>query len=249
MAPVLSPTRVIARRDWAPGLFSLTLDAIVPLRAGQFVTVGVAPDGDRTTRRAYSVASAPGEPLELLVVEVDGGAVSPLLGATRPGDVLYVSERGKGLFTLDGVPAGRELWMVATGTGFAPFRAMLREGSPLRDHPAIVVAVGVRRADQLAYLDELEALAAAQPPGRLRIVPLCTRTAPPPGGLPGRVTERLDDGALEAAAGLPITADRSHVLLCGNPEMIEGMTARLSARGLARHLPRAPGQITTERYW
>jgi ferredoxin/flavodoxin---NADP+ reductase len=249
MAAELLPARVTDRQDWSRGLFSLTFDLAVPIRAGQFVTVGTVPDGDRHTRRAYSVASAPGEPTELLVVEVDDGRVSPLLSAARPGDTLYVSERGKGLFTLDAVPPGRELWLIATGTGLAPFRSMLRDGAALGAHPTIVLAYGVRHPEQLAYLGELRALAAALPPGKLRIVPLCTRAEPPPGGLPGRVTERLDDGTLEAEAGLTLDPARSHALLCGNPEMIDAMLERLAARGMARHTPRAPGHVTTERYW
>jgi len=248
MALQLHPRTITRRADWAEGLFSLTFDAAIPLRAGQFVTVSTEPVGDRTTRRAYSVASGPGEPTELLVVEVDGGRVSPMLSATQPGDTLYVSDRGKGLFTLDQIPTDRELWLIATGTGVAPYRSMLRSGQALRDHRAVVVVYGVREPAHLAYLDELRELERDHG-DRFRLVTLCTRTDPPPGGLRGRVTERLADGALEAAARLPITPERSHVLLCGNPAMIEEMTERLGARGLERHTPRQPGQLSTERYW
>ena len=243
----LHPRTVARRVDWSDGLFSLTFDAAIPLRAGQFVTVSTEPVGDRNTRRAYSVASAPDEPTELLVVEVDGGRVSPLLSAAKPGDTLYVSDRGKGLFTLDAVPTDRELWLIATGTGLAPYRSMLRAGQVLRDQRAVVLVYAVREPAHLAYLDELRELERTH--DRFVLVTLCTRADPPPGGLRGRVTERLSDGALEAAARLPITPERSHVLLCGNPAMIEELTEQLGARGLARHTPRQPGQLSTERYW
>ena len=246
MAITLQPTRVLSRRDWAPGLFSLVLDEQVPMKAGQFVTVGLAPQGDRHTRRAYSVASAPGQPLELLVVEVEDGRVSPMLAHAKPGDTLFVSDRGKGLFTLDDLPRRRDLWLIATGTGLAPYLSMLREGAIFEAAEHIVLAYGVRQPEHLAYLDELRALQAAH---NLTVVPLCSRTEPPEGGLRGRVTERLIDGTLEHTAGVRIAAETSHVLLCGNPTMIDEMVGLLMARGLQRHSRRVPGHITTERYW
>lgn len=248
MAITLEPTTVLARRDWAPGLFSLVLDAEIPMTAGQFVTVGTVAEGDRHSRRAYSAASAPGAPLELLVVEVEDGRVSPMLAGTQAGDTLYVSDRGKGLFTVDGLPEDRELWLIATGTGLAPYLSMLREGAIFTQFPKIVLAYGVRQSEHLAYLDELRQMEAAHEDS-LRVVPLCSRTEPPEGGLRGRVTERLLDGTLEHTAGTHIERERSHVLLCGNPKMIDEMTGLLMARGLQRHSRRVPGHITAERYW
>lgn len=248
MPLTLLPTRVHARHDWSPGLFSLTFDRAVPLRAGQFVTVSAQPDSDRHTRRAYSVASAPGEPTELLVVEVEDGRISPLLASTAPGDTLFVSDVGRGLFTLDEVPPDKELWLIATGTGLAPYRSMLREGRLFAQHRRVILVYGVREPAHLAYLDEIQALAASCG-GVLQVIALCSRAAPPPGGLPGRITERLADGALEAAAGTVFHPGHSHALLCGNPAMIDDMIAQLGARGLTRHTRRAPGHITTERYW
>jgi ferredoxin--NADP+ reductase len=65
----------------------------------------------------------------------------------------------------------------------------------------------------------------------------------------GRVTTALDDGSLERAAGVTLAPERSHVMLCGNPAMIDEMTAKLGARGLKKHRVRSPGHITVEKYW
>ena len=67
--------------------------------------------------------------------------------------------------------------------------------------------------------------------------------------LAGRVTEALANGSLEATAGLGISPERSHVMLCGNPDMVAEMSELLYARGLAKHRQRKPGHITTEKYW
>lgn len=65
----------------------------------------------------------------------------------------------------------------------------------------------------------------------------------------GRLTDAWDTGHLEAAAGRPVTAEHSRVMLCGNPLMIEAMRARLHARGMKPCRRMAAGQFLTENYW
>jgi ferredoxin--NADP+ reductase len=244
----LTPYRVIARRQWNEGLFSLTFDQTPSFRAGQFISVAISPSAPRRERRPYSIASAPGEPLELLIVTVPGGWLSPQLANLRVGDTLYGSNRGRGLFTLDPVPEGRELWLVGTGTGFAPYRSMLRDTSLWMRYPKVHLAMGVRSADQMAYADEVRALGEARPEA-FRSVLACSQEAPSAGSLSGRITHALEDGSLERAVGGRLHPDFSSVLLCGNPSMIADMTRSLEGRGFRRHLGNAPGQILTERYW
>ncbi len=246
MPPSFAPATITHRVDWDEGLFTLTLDRAADFRAGQFLTLSRDPDGGRHARRAYSIASAPGAPLEFFIVEVEDGQVSPGLRALQPGDPLWTTTRGKGLFTLDDVPPGRELWMVATGTGLAPYLSMIREGSVFQAHERVILAYGARHRSHLAYLDELAAHADRQP---LTVLTLTSREPAGDGHLAGRVTARFEDGALEDAAGARVAPDRSHVLLCGNPAMIADMMALLEARGLTRHTRRSPGHVTTEKYW
>jgi len=247
--PTWLPATVSDYRTWCPGLASLVLDRSVPFRSGQFVTLTCHPEGGRKAKRAYSIASAPGEPLEFYIVEVEGGAVSPGLCALKQGDPVFVSDKGKGLFTLDEVPDGpRDLWMIATGTGLAPFRSMLRTPGALDRFEHVVVVYGARRLEQLGYLDELHALQRDWQ-GRLIVIPLISREEPPEHALPGRVTDRLRDGSLEARAGLQLSPEHSHVMLCGNPAMIAQMNELLGERDMVRNTRRSPGHITTEKYW
>jgi ferredoxin--NADP+ reductase len=80
-------------------------------------------------------------------------------------------------------------------------------------------------------------------------VGVVSRETPHAGLLGGRVTTALADGTLERAAGLAIDPAHTHVMLCGNPQMIEDMIALLAARGLRKHRVRNPGHITIEKYW
>lgn len=238
--------RVSARCDWAEGLMTLTIAATPqPFKPGQFLNLGL-PFGEETVFRPYSMASAPGAPLEFFLSEIQSGTFSPSLFQSRVGDRVLVDPTPHGFFTLDWVPDARDLWLVATGTGLGPFIAMLRSGEPFRRFERVVLVHGVRLASHLAYATELRALSGAQP--GLVVVPLVSR-GESPGALNGRVTTALSDGRLESAAGLELDPERSHVMLCGNPQMIEEMLGVLAERGLRRHRTRRPGHVTVEKYW
>jgi ferredoxin--NADP+ reductase len=243
--------RVAERIDWAPGLFTLRFDVrLEPFRPGQFVAVGVdSPDPDeKRLHRLYSIASAPSEPAEFFVVEVEGGSVSPFLSALHEGDEGWVYREAKGVFTLDRVPDAEVLWLVSTGTGLAPFLSMLRTDEPWNRFERVVLAQGARTNAELAYSEELARHAAGHP-GRLSVVRSVTREAPMAGIYAGRLTEALEDGELARRAGVPLDPATSQMMLCGNPEMIKQMSAMLHERGFRDHRKREPGHLTYERYW
>jgi ferredoxin--NADP+ reductase len=242
-----SAGHLIARRDWAPGLATLVVAAEVePFAPGQFVNLALDLDGV-IERRSYSIASAPGKPLEFLVTEVVGGALTPRLLRLRPGDRLWVEPKPQGFFTLKWLPEARELWLVATGTGLGPFLSILASEEPWERFERVVLVHGVRDATQLAHREELLRLESERG-GRFALVAALSREHAP-GVLHGRVTSLLGAGELERAAGTSVTPERSHVMLCGNPAMIEEMTSLLAARGLRKHRVRAPGHVTFEKYW
>ncbi len=238
--------KVIDRRDWADGLWSLTVEAAVePHEPGQFLNIGLEIAGE-PVRRAYSLASAPGAPIELYLVVVAGGALTPALFRLAPGDAIDIDPRPHGYFVPSELPAARDLWLIGTGTGLAPYLAMLRHGAVLARFERVILVHGVRLVEQLGYRDELEALAAARP--GFRYLPALSRERRD-GLVHGRVTAALASGALERAAGVAFAPEASHVMLCGNPAMIAEMQQLLAARGLKKHRRREPGQITIEKYW
>ena len=241
--------RVTDRIDWAEGLLTLQLDSRLDFRAGQFVSIGLDGAGGERVERLFSIASAPGERLEFFAVRVEAGTLSPELADLHPGDDLWVHGTPQGTFTLDRVPDTPTLWLVATGTGLAPYVSMLRTDEPWTRFPRIVVVHGVRRLADRAYADEI-ARRSAEHDGRLARVYAVTREDPDDDRTcAGRITEALECGELEGCAGEELAPGRSHVMLCGNPAMIEEMTSRLEKRGFRRNRRSSAGQVTSERYW
>jgi ferredoxin/flavodoxin---NADP+ reductase len=235
------------RHDWAPGLMSIRLGVGLQFQPGQFVNLGLDLNEERL-RRSYSMASPPLQPLEFLVTEVSAGGFTPPLFHRRPGDMIWVQAPALGFFTLEHVPDfASELWLVSTGTGVAPFVSMLRGGCLFPRFQRAVIVQGVRLNSHLAYQEELsEASNGAAP---LSYIPLVSREPPSGRALPGRVSGAIDSGELESAAGMRFDPAKSHVMLCGNPEMVTEVTGILGRRGLQRHRRRDPGHITAEKYW
>ena len=215
-------------------------------RPGQFMNLGLTLPGGFVSR-SYSLASAPGEPLEVLLARVADGALTPALFELGVGGSVTLDPKPQGFFTFDYVPPHRELWLVATGTGLGPFLSMLRSGAAFAGGQRVMLVHGVRGPGELAHREELEALTRERP-GAFHFIPVLSRE-PEAGCLSGRLTAALADGSLENRVDTAISAEKSHVMLCGNPAMIDDVIAILGARGLRRHRQRTPGHITTEKYW
>ncbi|MHC5349034.1 ferredoxin--NADP reductase [Pseudomonas sp. A46] len=238
-----------------PSLFTLrtTRDAGFRFRAGQFARLGVTkPDGS-VVWRAYSMVSAPhDEHLEFFSIVVPGGEFTSELSRLAVGDALLVDKQAFGFLTLDRFNDGRDLWLLATGTGLAPFLSILQDLEVWQRFSRIVLVYSVRQAAELAYQpliedlrhrDYLEGVA-----DKLLYLPVVTRETVP-GALHGRITTLIENGELERAAGLALTPEHSRVMLCGNPQMIEDTRAVLKARDMHLSLTRRPGQVAVENYW
>ncbi|ALS98139.1 ferredoxin--NADP reductase [Lacimicrobium alkaliphilum] len=240
--------KVVKRIDWNNELFSLFIDAdIGDFTAGQFVKLGLDLD-EKRVGRAYSLVNAPeSDLLEVLLISVEDGLLSPALHQLQPGDTLHVSAKASGFMTLDWVPEARDLWMLATGTAVGPFISMLRTEAPWQRFEHIVLVYGVRFARDLAYNEELQALS-TEKDSRFSYLTSITRESLQD-TLNYRIPQALEKGQLEQCAGIAITPEHSHVMLCGNPAMIADTQTLLMEKGLKKNLKRNPGHISMERYW
>ncbi|TDF82036.1 ferredoxin--NADP reductase [Pseudomonas sp. H9] len=238
-----------------PSLFSLrvTRDPGFRFRSGQFARLGVTKADGSVVWRAYSMVSAPhDEHLDFFSIVVPGGEFTSELSRLKEGDSLLIDRQAFGFLTLDRFADGRDLWLLATGTGIAPFVSILQDFEAWQRFESIKLVYSVREARELAYLDLIAGLEQreylAEFAGKLQFIPVVTREHYP-GALNERITTLIENGELERAAGLALTPEHSRVMLCGNPQMIDDTRQVLKQRGLNLSLTRRPGQVAVENYW
>lgn len=197
---------LIARRDLSPSAYVLRIErGDLQFTPGQYITVGAAGDVES---REYSLYSGAGDPyVEVLIKEVSDGSVSRRLRRLPPGSPLAV-EGPFGFFTIAAEHARGPLLFVASGTGIAPFRAMVRS-DPALDY---LLLHGVRTLDDRYEYDSFSAD---------RYVPCVSRG---PGGYQGRVTGYLREHPVGAS---------TPCFLCGNSAMIFAVFDLLKRQGVS----------------
>lgn len=247
--------RLLEVQTLTPSLFTLrtSRDPGFRFNAGQFARLGVRKPSGSIVWRAYSMVSAPhDEFLDFFSITVPEGEFTSELSRLKVGDELLIDKQAFGFLTLDRFPDGRDLWLLATGTGLAPFLSILQDFEAWERFERIILVYSVREARELAYqqliaeLPEREYLEGLG--SKLTYLPVVTREQVP-GALNGRITQLIETGELECAADLKLTPEHSRIMLCGNPQMIEDTRQLLKTRDLNLALTRRPGQVAVENYW
>ncbi len=270
--PDLTLNAVVSQKiEVAPGLIILR---VVPqgwelpdYKAGQFTVLGLPgtaqrhefsdeepelKDPAKLIRRAYSIASSSvnKEYIEFYITMVRSGALTPRIFALNPGDKIFLSKKYSGMFTLDMVEPDSNIVMLGTGTGLAPYMAMLRENMPCNAQRKYIVVHGARHSWDLGYRSELNTIANVCK--NFTYIPAITRPNLEHvawGGESGYIQELWERGVIQTKSGLNPTPENTHIFLCGNPSMIDTMVEVLEAEGYAEHSKKNPGQIHLERYW
>lgn len=241
--------KVIQVKHWTDRLFSLIVHApIDPFTAGQFTKLSLEINGEKV-QRAYSYVNAPrNENLEFYLVTISKGKLSPSLHTLQPGDNLMLTKEASGFFVLDRIFPCENLWMLATGTALGPYLSILEQGEGLDRFKQIVLVHATRFAHDLSYLPKMLELQHRYS-CKLRIQTVVSREQAF-GSLTGRVPALIADGSLEAAVNIKLDAENSHVMLCGNPQMVRDTQQLLEDnRCMRKHCNRKPGHMTIEHYW
>ncbi len=238
--------KIVGLKEWAPGLYSLYIDAPVnPFVAGQFTQI--KSDESSTLFRPYSFLNSPSEPLiEFYFTLVKQGQFSPFLAKLSENDKIWVAEKASGRFVLSEVPDAKVLWLFATGTGLGPFLSMLKTKPIWERFEHIVLTHSVRYANELTHQLLIETWQEQYP--QFHWIPVVTREQSQH-AFNQRLPALLSEGKIESHAKLTLTKDNSQVMLCGNPQMIAQMSQLLLARSLLVNQAKNKGHITFENYW
>lgn len=234
--------QVTSVRRWSERTFTFTTTRPdgFEFENGEFVTLGLRPEG-KLIARAYSIVSTNRDDhLEFLSIHVPDGPLTSRLAHIGEGDSVWVNTKSTGSLTLGHVQPGRNLYLLATGTGLAPFMSLVRAGEVYETFERVVLVHTVRKTQGLAYRDELEASSG----GKLLYVPTVTRE---PFDTPERGADLFRSGELFSRLGLPAAdPEQDRVMLCGNPNMNREMSDHLNERGWTMTNYKGVGNFTVE---
>ncbi len=247
--------RVLWVRHWTDQYFSfaMTRPASFRFRSGEFVMIGL-PGETKPILRAYSIAS-PGfaDELEFLSIKVQDGPLTSRLQKIQVGDEILMGKKPTGTLVLDALTGGRNLFLISTGTGLAPFLSLIRDPDTWARFERVIVCHTVREVRDLCYAGLLsgglydDPLVGDDARGRFVYYPTVTRE---PFERTGRITDRIRSGDLFRDLGLDrdrFDPAQDRAMLCGSMAMIKETAAILAEQGMKEGSNSEPADFVIER--
>ncbi|MBM3389221.1 MAG: ferredoxin--NADP reductase [Betaproteobacteria bacterium] len=244
---------VLSVHHWTDRLFSFTTtrDPALRFSNGHFTMIGLKVEG-KPLLRAYSIVSANYEEhLEFLSIKVPDGPLTSRLQHIQVGDTIIVGKKPTGTLLCDYLLPGKRLYMLATGTGLAPFMSIVRDPETYDRFEQVVLIHGVREIDELAYHDLLvKHLPEHEYLGelvsdKLKYYPTVTRET---FVNQGRITELIESGKIFTDLQLPaLNPSDDRIMICGSPAMLKDLKRLLEARGFQEGNTARPGDFVIER--
>jgi ferredoxin--NADP+ reductase len=249
----LNEERVLSVHHWTEQLFSFTTtrDRAFRFKNGQFTMIGIPVNG-KPLLRAYSMASPNyDEKLEFFSIKVPDGPLTSRLQHLKEGDPIFVGRKPTGTLVLDNLRDGRNLYLLGTGTGLAPFMSIIRDPETYERFEKVVLLHGCRQVAELAYgetitrvLPEDEFLG-EEIRSKLIYYPTVTRE---PFRNCGRITDLITSNKLFDDIGLPpMTQEDDRVMICGSPDMLRDLKLLLEARDFVEGNHGEPGDFVVEK--
>ena len=238
MSSKFKTEKVIDVHHWNDTLFSFktTRDQSLRFRNGEFIMIGLAQDDAKPIMRAYSIASANHEEhLEFFSIKVQDGVLTSKLQHLQPGDEVLIGSKPTGTLVIDDLRDGRNLLLIGTGTGLAPFLSIIKDPETYERFEKVVLFHGVRFVNEVAYHKMLtEDLTSHEYLGnmikeQLIYYPCVTREKYQN---QGRITDLLRAGTLCNEIDLPkLDPKFDRVMMCGSPSMLKETCAILEDQG------------------
>ncbi|NMG38141.1 ferredoxin--NADP reductase [Chelativorans sp. ZYF759] len=231
--------------------FRITRPQSFRFRSGEFVMIGL-PNAAKPVFRAYSIASpAWDDELEFYSIKVPDGPLTQHLQKIRPGDTVLMRQKPTGTLVLDALKPGKRLYMVATGTGIAPFASLIRDPETYEKFEEVVLTNTCRDVADLAYGDELVEALTNDPligelvAGRLTYYATTTRQDHP---RMGRITSLIESGKLFSDLGVaPFDPATDRGMICGSMAMLNDVKALMEKAGLEEGSNSRPADFVVER--
>ena len=229
--------------------FAITRPESYRFAAGQFSRLGFR-DGEGFIWRAYSVVSAEyAETLEYFVVLIEEGTMSAKFAQLQTGDTVLLDKMATGFLLPERFPDGKDLVMLSTGSGIAPFLSILEQPEVWQRFDRLALVHSVSYANELIFNDRIAALAhhplIEEYYTKFTFQPVLTREniAKIPNK---RLPALLNSGELASALQFTFTPQHTRFMICGNPAMVKDTFQALLDMGFTMHRNRLAGQIIME---
>ena len=246
--------KVTAVTHWTDKLFSFQTDRPPSFRfqSGEFAMIGLADNDGRAITRAYSIASPHWDDhLEFYSIIVPDGPLTSRLRHIQIGDDIILRPKTTGTLNLARLRDGKRLYLLATGTGFAPFASLIRDPETYERFDEVILVHGCRTIAELGYSQKIVADSRAHPligemvTAQLHYVPSVTREN---FTQTGRITTLLADGKLASSLSLPpLDADFDRIMICGSIGLNQDIAAQLLAKNFQEGNLSSPGDYVIER--
>ena len=245
---------VLSVHHWTDRLFSFTTtrDPTLRFSNGHFTMIGLRLETGKPLLRAYSIVSANYEDhLEFLSIKVQDGPLTSRLQHIKVGDKIIVGRKPTGTLLINYLLPGKNLYLIGTGTGLAPFLSVARDPETYERFEKVIVVHGVRDVAELAYREYLthelpdHEFLGEMVTNQMLYYPTVTRE---PFANQGRVTTLIETGKMQSDLGLP-PLDPAHdrVMLCGSPGMLRDLKHMLEKRGFMEGNTTKQGDFVIER--
>jgi ferredoxin--NADP+ reductase len=237
---------------WNETLFSFrtTRDPGFRFKNGYFAMIGLELE-NKPLLRAYSIASANyEEEMEFFSIKVPDGPLTMHLQKLKVGDEILVGRKPTGTLVADHLLPGKNLYLLSTGTGLAPFMSIIKDPEIYERFDRVILTHGVRYVSELAYSDLISGLPENEffgemVQGKLYYYPTVTREE---FRNQGRLTTLIENGKLFDDLGLPRpNVEEDRFMLCGSPSMLKDLTGLLDSMGFRESRHGELGQYVVER--
>jgi ferredoxin--NADP+ reductase len=245
--------RVLSVHHWTDNLFSFTTtrDSSFRFRNGEFTMIGLRVN-EKPLLRAYSVASANYEDnLEFFSIKVADGPLTSRLQHLKAGDEIIVGRKATGTLVIDNLKNGRNLYLIGTGTGLAPFLSVIKDPETYERFEKVVLLHGCRRVAELAYGELIteklphDEMIGDMVRAQLIYYPTVTRD---PFRNRGRITDLITSGKLFDDIALPgLDPEQDRVMICGSPALLADTKKLLLDRGFVEGNQGEPADFVVEK--